>query len=137
MHRLFLRRSPSNLLRACLVSALLAVSVLASCRSPQVTGEDITISVTADGETHNLTVPAGSTVTQALQSAGITVGNMDRVEPPPYTVLGDGSAIELTAASNEWGPNCSFVCRAGCPQQPSSLPGAEPVGVAQAISRPG
>src|SRR5574339_973695 len=96
MHRLFLRRSPSNLLRACLVSALLAVSVLASCRSPQVTGEDITISVTADGETHNLTVPAGSTVTQALQAAGITVGNADRVEPPPYTVLGEGDSITLT-----------------------------------------
>jgi len=79
-----------------LFTVLLAVSLLVSCRSPQVTSPDITISITAEGETRNITMPAGSTVTQALQSAGITVGNQDRVEPAPYTVLGDGNAITLT-----------------------------------------
>jgi hypothetical protein len=79
-----------------LFSALLAISLLVGCRSPQVTSADITISISADGESRNVTVPAGSTVTQALQSAGITLGNLDRVEPPPYTVLGDGNSIKLT-----------------------------------------
>jgi len=88
MQRLTLSRS--------LFTVLLAVSLLVSCRSPQVTSADITISITADGETRNVTIPAGSTVTQAMQAAGITVGNQDRVEPPPYTVLGDGNAITLT-----------------------------------------
>jgi hypothetical protein len=74
----------------------LAVTLLVSCRSPQVTGSDITISINADGESRNLTVPAGSTVTQALQAAGITVRDQDRVEPPAYTVLGDGNSILLT-----------------------------------------
>jgi hypothetical protein len=75
---------------------LLAVFLLISCRSPQVTGADIHISIAADGQTRSFVVPAGSTVTQALQSAGITVGDSDRVEPPPYTVLGDGNSITLT-----------------------------------------
>ena len=79
-----------------LLAVFLAVSLLVSCRSPQVTGADITISITADGQSRNASVPAGSTVTQALQSAGITVGEQDRVEPPPYTVLGDGNSITLT-----------------------------------------
>ncbi|MBN2116259.1 MAG: G5 domain-containing protein [Anaerolineales bacterium] len=95
MQRLHLSRFPSTPLRASLLTAFLAVSLLVSCRSPQVTSADITISITADGATRSLTVPAGSTVTQALQSAGITVGTSDRLEPPPYTVLGDGNSITL------------------------------------------
>jgi len=74
----------------------LTAALLTGCRPPQVTGSDITIRVTADGGTRNLTVPAGSTVTQALQLAGIAVGTQDRVEPPPYSVLGDGNSIILT-----------------------------------------
>ncbi|MGZ9236033.1 MAG: G5 domain-containing protein, partial [Anaerolineales bacterium] len=79
-----------------LLTVFLATALLVSCRSPQATGSDITIRVTADGTARAITVSAGSTVTQALQSAGITIGNLDRVEPPPYTVLGDGNAIALT-----------------------------------------
>lgn len=69
--------------------------LIASCRSPQVRDE-ITISITADGATSSVNVQAGSTVTEALQSVGIEAGNLDRVEPPFYTVLSDGAAITLT-----------------------------------------
>src|SRR5215212_1219935 len=79
-----------------LLSVLLAFFFLVSCRSPQVTSADVTISITVDAETRNVTIPAGSTVAQALQAAGITMGNQDRVEPPAYTVLGDGNTITLT-----------------------------------------
>lgn len=75
---------------------ILAAALLVSCRSPQVTGADITIRITADGESRNVTVAAGSTVSQALEAAGVTVGTQDRVEPPPYTVLGDGNPVTLT-----------------------------------------
>ena len=78
-----------------LLALLLAFALLTSCRSPQVTGEDITISIAADSTSRNVTVPSGSTVTQALQSAGVTVGELDKVEPPPYTVLADGNSIIL------------------------------------------
>jgi hypothetical protein len=70
-------------------------SLLASCRSPQV-GEQITITVDADGAAREIQVTAGSTVTQALQVAGIAPGNLDRSEPPFYTVLNDGDIITLT-----------------------------------------
>ena len=75
---------------------LLAFTLLTSCRSPQVTSPDITISITADGKTQTVTVPAGSTVTQAFQAAGITLESLDRTEPPPYTVLNNGDELTLT-----------------------------------------
>jgi hypothetical protein len=76
--------------------AALTIALLVGCRSPQVSGSDITIGIRADGESRNISIPAGSTVTQALQAAGITVGAQDRVDPPPYTVLGDGNSVTLT-----------------------------------------
>jgi hypothetical protein len=86
------RISPSLLL----LTVFLAFSLLVSCRSPQVAGEDITITIHVDGETRNVTVPAGSTVSQALQSAGVTIGELDQADPPPYTVLSNGDSIDLT-----------------------------------------
>ena len=74
----------------------MAFSLLTGCRSPQVAGEDITVSVTADGESRNVTIPAGSTVTQAIQTSGITTGNSDRIEPPLYTVLSNGNSVTIT-----------------------------------------
>lgn len=74
---------------------LLAVLTLTACRSPQVTGEDITVSLTADGNTQEVSLPAGSTVSQALQAAGINIGNLDKAEPPLYTVLNAGDTVTL------------------------------------------
>jgi len=88
MHRLLPRLN--------LFIVLIASLTLTSCRSPQLASADVTISVTADGSSHTVTLPAGSTVSQALQSVGITVGSLDRADPPLYTVLGDGNSIEIT-----------------------------------------
>ena len=88
MHRI----SPSRLL----LTISLAFALLMGCRSPQVTGEDITVSISADGGVRNITIPSGSTVTQALQAAGVSVGDLDKIEPPPYTVLATGNTIMLT-----------------------------------------
>ena len=45
---------------------------------------------------------AGSTVTQALQTAGIVPGNLDRTEPPFYTVLSEGDNIKLTRVEEKF-----------------------------------
>ncbi len=79
----------------------LCATLILSCRSPQI-NETIHISVTADGLTRQVDVPIGSTVSQALQSAGITPGSLDRSEPPFYTVLGAGDAITLTRVVEEF-----------------------------------
>jgi hypothetical protein len=81
---------------------LLAFALLAACRSPQVNSPDISISITADGSSRTVTVPAGSTVSQAFQAAGITVGNLDRTEPPLYSVLSKGINITLTRVKEDF-----------------------------------
>lgn len=88
MHRFSLTSS--------LLLLLLAFSALTACRSPQVTSEAITVSIAADEETTSVNLPAGSTVTQALQASGITIGNLDKVEPPLYTILKNGDTVVLT-----------------------------------------
>ena len=79
-----------------LLATVLAFLLLTGCRSPQVTGADITIRITADGETRNVNIPAGSTVSQALQTAGIKIESLDRAEPPLYTVVNNTDEIKLT-----------------------------------------
>ena len=66
-----------------------------SCRSPQA-GSGITVTVIADGAAQEVKVTAGSTVTQALQHAGIAAGKLDRAEPPFYTVLSEGDQVTIT-----------------------------------------
>jgi hypothetical protein len=66
-----------------------------SCRSPQI-GEEINVTIVADGTTREINITAGSTVSQAFQAAGIALGNLDRAEPPLYTVLNNGDTIKLT-----------------------------------------
>lgn len=94
MHRFHLDRH--------LLLLLIAVLTLTACRSPQVTGEDIVVSLTADGETREVTLPAGSTVSQALQAAGVNIGSLDKSEPPLYTVLNAGDAITLVRVEEKF-----------------------------------
>ena len=106
MPRIIQRRTPSLLLtpsrklcsfgKTSLLAVLMAFALLTGCASPQVTGRDITISIRADGTSSNITVPSGTTVTQALRSAGITAADLDKVDPPLYTVLANGDAITIT-----------------------------------------
>ena len=89
-------------LRLGLIAAiLLASSLMASCRSPQI-GEEINITITADGVTREFNVPTGSTVSQALQTAGILPGSLDKTEPPFYTLLSDGDTIILARVVEEF-----------------------------------
>ncbi len=78
-----------------LLLLLLAFLTLTSCRSPQLSGADITVNIAVDGTTQVATVASGSTVQQTLQSAGIIMSKQDRADPPLYTVVSDGDTIEI------------------------------------------
>ncbi|OGO22788.1 MAG: hypothetical protein A2Y54_10515 [Chloroflexi bacterium RBG_16_51_16] len=68
--------------------------LLLSCRSPQF-NQLISVNITADGETRKVQVQSGSTVSQALEQAGIIAGKLDRSDPPYYALLSDGDAVQL------------------------------------------
>ena len=71
---------------------------ISGCFSPQVSQSDINLSVNliADGQTRSITLPSGSKVQQALESAGLTLGKLDKVEPQAYVVVTDGLSIKVT-----------------------------------------
>lgn len=72
------------------------VLVLSACGRPQATASSIEIQIEADAVVRTVSVPAGSTVQQSLESAGIALAALDRVEPPAYTTVDDGTLIRIT-----------------------------------------
>jgi hypothetical protein len=76
--------------------AILLGLVLSACSGPRTTADQIQITIITDGEETSVFVPSGSTVQNAIESSGITLGAIDRIEPPGYTLLDDGSIISIT-----------------------------------------
>lgn len=74
---------------------VLLALLLAGCVSPQTTGGEIEVQITVDGEQQSVSLPVGSTVQNAIQRAGIELGEIDRLEPPAYTVLIDGAELAV------------------------------------------
>ncbi len=58
--------------------------------------------VVADGRTQQVEVQAGSTAGQAFEAAGLQASNLDKSDPPAYTVLSDGDEIQLTRVREEF-----------------------------------
>ena len=54
--------------------------LLVGCTPPQATQSMMGVVVSADEQSVNVQVPAGSTVQQALDKAGLALGTLDRVE---------------------------------------------------------
>lgn len=94
-------RKPFHLL---IVLLTLLAPVLSGCLSPHVSqsGVNISVSITVDGQTKQASVPAGSSVENALKSAEVTLGTLDKAEPPLYTILSDGDTIKITRLSEKF-----------------------------------
>ncbi len=99
--------------------------LLTACGSPQITQGDITVSITAGGATEQVKVAAGSTVGQALAKAGLTPGNLDRVDPPTYTVLSEGAFIKLVRVREEFETKQEVIPYEHQEMQNESLPAGE------------
>jgi hypothetical protein len=72
------------------------------CGSPKVLQADTSASITVGGTTQQTSLPAGSTVQEVLDSLGINLGSLDRVEPPLYTILTDGISIKVIRVREEF-----------------------------------
>lgn len=85
-------KSAALLVCTSLVAAALS---LAACAGPRATAGTIQVRIVTADQSHEVDLPAGSTALQALEAAGISLGLLDRLEPPGYTVLTDGSVITV------------------------------------------
>jgi hypothetical protein len=81
---------------------IICITILVGCASPQATQAVLNVTVQVDGKEIQVRVPAGSTVQDALTAAGLTVGQLDRLEPSTYTVLKEGVKISLVRVTEEF-----------------------------------
>ncbi len=81
---------------------VLLILILGGCQLSQSGRTQISVVITADGKTQNVQINSGSTVLQAYQQVGITPGDLDKSDPPFYTVLNNGDAIKLVRIKEEF-----------------------------------
>lgn len=75
---------------------------ISACAAPTATQALIRIQVAVDGSLHTLTLPAGATVQQAVDRLAISLGSLDRLEPPDYTLLTDGAQVRIIRVREEF-----------------------------------
>ena len=87
----------------CALCALLAACALTPS-APAATTAPVTVavSITVDGRTQTVDLPADLTVREAIAQAGISLNDLDRVTPPAYTRLTSGVAIVVVRVTESF-----------------------------------
>lgn len=80
----------------------LAGLVMLGCSPVQAPQTTIEVTVSTADETISVDLPLGSTAEEALDAAGVEIGELDRSEPPLYTLLTDGNQVRLVRVSEEF-----------------------------------
>ncbi len=84
------------------LAAAFALLLAGACAGPRATAGVIQVSIAVDGAALSKQVPSGSSVSQALTLAGIKLGELDRADPPGYTVLTEGASIRVTRVAERF-----------------------------------
>lgn len=92
---------PPSRLPVWLVSLLSLLALLAAaCRpltaSPPTSPAAVHITILVDGDVTGYDFDPGLTVREAVATAGITLGELDQLNPPPFTLISEGLAIVIT-----------------------------------------
>ncbi|HEC22114.1 MAG TPA: DUF348 domain-containing protein [Chloroflexi bacterium] len=84
-----------------LVLALIFVPLflVTACRSSGADG--LTVTIVVDGTSRVMTVTDAVTVNDVLRRAGVTLGELDRVNPPGYSRITDGMTITIVRVVEE------------------------------------
>ena len=94
-----------------LIAFILFATLIISCRSPQI-GENITINITVDGQTYAIDVIAGSTVSQALQTAGITTfGQLGKSKPAKLEKILLEAGLRKPASLETWSEQAVLLAK--------------------------
>ena len=85
-----------------LVFFLILSFFMSGCGSPRVIQTNTNVSISFDGTIQEASLPAGSNIQVALESIGIEIGSLDKVEPPIYTILTEGLSIKVIRVREEF-----------------------------------
>lgn len=82
---------------------LLLLIFLTACQGLSATSvPGITVSITVDGKVLEVNLPANSTVQNALTNAGVVLGPLDQVTPPPTTIVALNDKIKVVRVREEF-----------------------------------
>lgn len=82
-----------------LLALLATLPILSACQPPH--EGQMTVTLVADGTTRVLTVEGQPTVSDVLRQADITLGELDRLNPPSYSRVRDGMTITIVRVTEE------------------------------------
>ena len=74
----------------------------ASCMPNSSSQSKITIEILVDGKVISNTIDPGTTVQAGIEQAGITVGNLDKIEPPTFATINAPIQIKITRVREEF-----------------------------------
>lgn len=98
-------RLAARLLRALHGLCLLAL-LAAACRplttAPPTSPAAVHLTILVDGDVQGYDFDPGLTVREAVATAGITLGDLDQLNPPPFTIISEGLAIVITRVSERF-----------------------------------
>lgn len=80
----------------------LLVLLAVACSPVQAPQTTIQVTVQTSEENISLNLPQGSTVEDAIRAAGLTMGELDRTDPPLYTLMTAGASVRLIRVSEEF-----------------------------------
>ncbi|MEN8240469.1 MAG: G5 domain-containing protein [Chloroflexota bacterium] len=104
------QRAPNAKRALLLIAILILVAIsLGGCGILEVTGQEISVSVTADGISQAILVPAGTTAEGAFILAGVSLTSLDKSTPALYSVLQDGNDVVLVRVEEEYQVEQSVV----------------------------
>lgn len=83
---------------------LTTILLISGCAAPRVSSSAVQIRVTihVDGQSLGAEIASGSSIQQAIEAANITLGSLDRVEPPVYALAQDGSQVSIIRVREEF-----------------------------------
>ncbi len=78
-----------------IIAVFLIFNLIVGCSPPQATQSVISVRILWDGKTIDITLPAGSSTQRAIDEANISVGPLDFVDPPVYSILNNDEEIKV------------------------------------------
>lgn len=82
--------------------AIFAILWLTACSTPTAVQGLVKITIQVDNKTLEQQAPAGSTVQSVLDSAGVSLSSLDRVEPSAITLLTSPTTIKVTRVTESF-----------------------------------
>ena len=84
------------------VFGICVAGILTGCAAPQATQALTSVTIYADGQEIPIQIPAGSSVQQALEAAGLSLGPLDRIDLPLYTILTNGVDVHVVRVTEDF-----------------------------------